>query len=48
MDARRDYDSGIFLGFKTHVMVCRGSHNALPNRRRVWTRILRDPVQIGS
>jgi hypothetical protein len=48
MDARRDYDSGIFVGVKTRVVVCRGSNNALPNRRRVWTRILRDTVQIGS
>jgi hypothetical protein len=48
MDARRDYDSVIFLGVKTRVVVCRGSNNVLPNRRRVWTRILRDMVQIGS
>jgi hypothetical protein len=39
---------GDFLRFKTHVVVCRGSHNALPNRRRVWMRILRDPVQTGT
>jgi hypothetical protein len=45
---RRDYDSGIFLGVKTRVVVSRGSNNALPNRRRVWTRILHDTVQIGS
>jgi hypothetical protein len=39
---------GFFLGVKTHVVVCRGSNNALPNHRRVWTRILHDTVQIGS
>jgi hypothetical protein len=39
---------GFFLGVKTRVVVCRGSNNALPNRRRVWTRILCDTVQIGS
>jgi hypothetical protein len=48
MDAHRDYDSGIVLEVKTCVVVCRGSKNAQPNRRRVWTRILRDTVQIES
>jgi hypothetical protein len=48
MDARRDYDSRIFLGVKTRLVICRGSNNALPNHRRVWTRIIRDTVQMGS
>jgi hypothetical protein len=30
MDVRRDYDSRIFLGVKTRLLVCRGSNNGLP------------------